>query len=414
MILGARHQLAACGREKSQAVRPNWPNGILAISIAPRQAGLRNDVFQEDRHGMEGFSPLGKSKAFSLVDPGSFPYLLVGACALIVASFHAPFVWMLNKWFVVEEYSPGPVVPILSSLALWHTLKKRQALPRVSRRTAWLGVLAAILLAIIVYLGKEHPRLLPAGGVLSSGCYSILFAAMTLALFYSGILLDRRTSGDSGQRAGGLGLAILLLSLLVHFLALRGDLPRASIIAYVTLLFGATWYLHGWNTARRLIFPYAILFLMVPLEFIDEIVGVPLRLMATNASVFLMRLVGLEVEQRGTSFAIGSMDFTVDAPCSGLKSLIALTALGATFAYVTQPTLLKKLMLGACAVPIALLANIIRLACVGISAELFRKDFAISVFHDYGAVFLYIFAILVFISLDKRVFQAPWFKVKNF
>lgn len=333
---------------------------------------------------------------------------------LTVVSFYAPFLWMLNQWFVVEEYSPGPVVPILCGIALWHTLKKRKSLPEISRRTGRLWIAGAILLAGIVYVGKEHSRLLPAAGFFSFASYSVLFSAMTFALLYSGFLLERAASGNHGRRAEPLGLALLLLSLAVHFLALRGDFPRASIAAYLTLLFGMSWYLHGWRTVRRLLFPYALLVFMVPLEFIDEIVGVPLRLMATDVAVFLMRVVGLTVKQTGNWFAIGSMQFAVDAPCSGLKSLIALTALGATFAYVTQPTFLKKLLLGASAVPIAIFTNIIRLACVGVSARFFGKNFAVKVFHDHAAIFLYIFAILILISLDKRVFQAKWFKVKNF
>jgi exosortase len=363
---------------------------------------------------MHSLSDTGKSRAVTRRQPRHQLYLLVGACVLVVVSFSGPFAWMLNQWFVVEEYSPGPAVPILSAIALWHMLKKREALPRISRRAAKWCIGSAAFLAGIVYLGREHPRLLLAGGVLSSLSYTILFAAMTFSLLSSGFLLDRLASGSDKRRTGLFALVLLLLSLGVHFLALRGDFPRASIVAYVSLLFCMSWYLHGWMTARALAFPYLILILMVPLEFIDEIVGVPLRLMATDAAVFLMRLVGLQVEQVGNWFTVGSMEFMVDAPCSGLKSLIALLALGATFAYVTQPTVLKKVLLAACAVPIALVTNILRLACVGISAEFFGRDFAVSVFHDHAAVFLYIFAILIFISLDKRVFQAKWFRVRNF
>lgn len=356
----------------------------------------------------------GEWKTIRRLTPDRSLCLLAGACVLVVVSFYGPFVWMLNQWFVVEEYSPGPVVPVLCAIALWHTLKKGGALPRLSRRAARLSILGAVVLAGIVYLDKEHPRVLPGAGFLSGVSYSILFAAMTFALVYCGFLLDLAAPGERVRRAEAAGLLLFLLSLAIHFLALRGDFPRASIVAYLMLLFGVSWYLHGWKTVKRLVFPYAILVFMVPLEFIDEIVGVPLRLMATDAAVFLMRLVGLQVTQTGNWFAIGSMEFTVDAPCSGLKSLIALTALGATFAYVTQPTLLKKILLGTCAVPIAILTNIIRLACVGISAELFGRKFAVMVFHDYAAIFLYIFAIMLFISLDRKVFQAEWFRVKNF
>jgi len=363
---------------------------------------------------MNGFSKVLKLKTVQRLASDRSIVLLAAASAIIVVSFYGPFAWMLNQWFVVEEYSPGPAVPILASIVLWHTVKKNGALPQVSRRTARSILLAAGVLALLVYIGKEHPRLLPGSRLLASAAYSVLFAAMSFVLLYSAAVLRTASSGEPGRAIAWMGLALVLLSLAVHFVALRGDLPRASIMAYISLIFAVTWYSYGWRTARRLAFPYAMLLFMVPVEFIDETLGVPLRLMATRVSVALMRMVGLDVVQTGNWFAVGSMDFAVDAPCSGLKSLIALTALGATFAYVTQPTLIKKLLLAGCAIPIAILTNIARLACVGIFAQLITRDFAVSVFHDHAAVFLYILAILIFMSLDKRVFQAEWFKVKNF
>jgi len=340
----------------------------------------------------------------------------VAVCGLIVVSFYAPFVWMLNQWFVVEEYSPGPAVPILASIALWHVLKKHKALPTFPRRCGRQLLLGAAVLALLVYVGKEYPLTFPGLRFLSALSFTILFASMTLLLISIGFLLAPKNPSAGARPAprGWMGMSLLLFSLLVHFFALRGDLARASIVAYISLLFGITWYLHGWSVAKTLLFPFGMLLLMVPIEFIDETFGVPLRLMATSVSVYLMRMVGLDVLQTGNWFAIGSMEFSVDAPCSGLKSLIALTALGATFAYVTQRTFFKKLLLASCAIPIALVTNIVRLACVGIFAQLINKDFAVTVFHDQAAVFLYVLAILIFMSLDKKVFQAEWFRVKNF
>lgn len=339
---------------------------------------------------------------------------LAAASVLIVVSFYAPFLWMLNQWFVVEEYSPGPAVPVLCMIALWHALKTGHALPKVRKRALRMCVGAAALLAGIVYLGKEHSPLVPGAEFLTTGSFSVLFGMMTLVLLYSGFLLQRAESERAAGAAEAPGLALLLLSLAMHLISLRGDFPRASIVAYVSLLFSICWYLNGWKNAKRLAFPYALLILMVPLEFIDEIAGVPLRILATDGAVFLMRLTGLQVEQTGNWFAIGSMEFTVDAPCSGLKSLIALTALGATFAYVTQRTFLKKVLLAACAIPIAIVTNVVRLACVGISAHFFGRDVAVKVFHDHATLVLYILAILILISLDRRVFQSKWFKIKNF
>lgn len=340
--------------------------------------------------------------------------LYASVSGLIVVTFYAPFAWMLNQWFVVEAYSPGPVVPILAAIALWHVLKRQESLPALPRRLRWQLVLSFAVLGVLVYLGKEYPRTFPFLSAIAAVSYGVLFAAMTFLLLAAGSLIVAKHPGRNRRRFVWMGMVLLLFSLAIHFLALRGDLPRASIVAYVSLLFGVAWYLYGWGVVKTLLFPFGMLLFMVPMEFIDETFGVPLRLLATNLSVFLMRTVGLTVVQTGNWFAIGSMEFTVDAPCSGLKSMIALTALGATFAYVTQPTFFKKLLLASCAIPIALLANVVRLACVGIFAHLISKEFAITVFHDQAAVFLYILAIVIFMSLDKKVFQAEWFRVKNF
>jgi exosortase len=343
------------------------------------------------------------------------PLLLAGVAFLVVVSFYSPFLWMLDQWFVVEEYSPGPAIPVLAAIAFWHTLKKNDAFPKFPRKTVRSFLYSLLALALVVYLGKEHPRLLPASGFLASASYSLLFIAMSILLLSSGALLSRSPSAQClGHSFTALGLTLVLLSLTLHFFALRGDLPRASIVSYIALLFAISWFLYGWKTVRRLVFPYALLLFMVPVAFIDEIVGIPLRVMATGMAVSFMKIVGLQVVQRGTWFAVGSMEFAVNAPCSGLKSLIALTALGATFAYVTQPTLAKKILLGLCAIPIAILTNVVRLACVGIFAQVLGKDLAITLFHDHAAILLYALAIVIFISLDKKVFQAEWFKVKNF
>jgi exosortase len=363
---------------------------------------------------MDGFSRTAESEISTPSSADRSFWLLMAACAVIVLSFYASFMWMLDQWFLVEGHFPGPAIPILASIALWHALKKNRALPPIPRRAALLALSVTVVLAALVYVGRKHPHLLPAAKFLSSASYSILFAATTFVLLYSGALLQRAIPGRQGGQAVALGFALALLSLVVHFFALRGDLPRASVVAYVFLLFAATWYLRGWTVARILIFPLAMLFVMVPFQFVDETLGIPLRVMATRAAVFLMRSVGLNVVQVGNWFSIGSMEFAVGGPCSGLKSLVALAALGATFAYLTQHSTIKKLLLAAAAVPIAILTNIVRLACVGISSQLFGKNFAVTVFHDHAAVFLYILSIAILISLDKKVFQAEWFRIKNF
>ena len=63
----------------------------------------------------------------------------------------------------------------------------------------------------------------------------------------------------------------------------------------------------------------------------------------------IMNAFGMGVEQVGTTMSIGDLKFSVEAACSGLKSLMALSALGATFAFATQPTVFRKYFVALCA-----------------------------------------------------------------
>ena len=62
--------------------------------------------------------------------------------------------------------------------------------------------------------------------------------------------------------------------------------------------------------------------------------------------------------------ADGSFAIDVADPCSGLRSLFALMALTAGYAYFTQPTWLRRGILFAASVPIAILGNVARILSI--------------------------------------------------
>ena len=146
----------------------------------------------------------------------------------------------------------------------------------------------------------------------------------------------------------------------------------------------------------------------------------------TNISVVIMKgigaLNGMEVIQTGTKFLINGDPFDVAPACSGLRSLVALSAIGSAYAFITQPTILRKWLLGLCSIPIAVVTNVIRLVLVGVTCHYFNSKSALWV-HD-NAIFLYILAILFLFSLDKIFDKAAkskwlkeifkWLKIKDF
>lgn len=104
------------------------------------------------------------------------------------------------------------------------------------------------------------------------------------------------------------------------------------------MLWGLPFLLYGYRFARELLFPCGYLFLAIPLNFIDSMTA-PLRLFATAASAFLLNGLGLKVVRVGAGLYSGAGNpfaFNVAPECSGLHSLLAMTALMAFYAWYTQ------------------------------------------------------------------------------
>lgn len=360
-------------------------------------------------------------------------------CLILVVSFHKPFQWMLNQWFVIEENSPGPIVPILLIVIFWSQFKKTAIKPSYNKKAVYIALGISLFLGAVAYLGKEYKKEYPQYEILSIIAFDILFFALTLILIYVGYLFYRERKAIIPEiperRNDGIsfGLFAIILGLLFHFMGMRGDQDRISLIAYIAVIYGLNYFLFGRWVGKRILFPYAILAFIVPMEFLDDYIGGPLRVHATNGSVWVMQkfalFINMEVIQHGTKFIIDGKPFDVAPACSGLRSLVALTIIGASYAFISQPTALRKWLLGLCAIPIALFTNIIRLVLVGLTSHFFGSERAMWV-HD-NAIFLYILAIIAFFSLDKvfdrlsktKLFLAggkwikaklSWLKVKDF
>ena len=111
--------------------------------------------------------------------------------------------------------------------------------------------------------------------------------------------------------------------------------PRPRIKGLIILLWGLPFLLYGYRFARELLFPCGYLFLAIPLNFIDSMTA-PLRLFATAASAFLLNGLGLKVVRVGAGLYSGAGNpfaFNVAPECSGLHSLLAMTALMAFYAW---------------------------------------------------------------------------------
>jgi len=213
------------------------------------------------------------------------------------------------------------------------------------------------------------------------------------------------------------GLPALLACFILFWLGNRGEQARLmqfGMIGCVAALPFACW---GAGVARRLLFPAAYLCFIMPTSFLDALTF-RLRLLATAISSGVLNGVGIAVQQMGTAMiSTDGAGFKLDVadPCSGMHSVFALAALTAAYAYFTQQTALRRWLLFACAVPLAVIGNIARIVSIGIVARLFGQERAVGFYHDYSGYVVFVVAVLLMMQVglwigklgkEKRVTEA--------
>jgi exosortase len=82
----------------------------------------------------------------------------------------------------------------------------------------------------------------------------------------------------------------------------------------------------------------------------------------------------------------------VEDPCSGIRSLVALIALGALMAYFSNISKPKKVILFLFSIPIAISTNIIRIVSLSLVSEIYGEKIATGRFHDTMGIVVFVLA----------------------
>ena len=196
-------------------------------------------------------------------------------------------------------------------------------------------------------------------------------------------------------------LALIIMALLVHLAGYRTQLTRLSILSMVFLSWAIPLYVYGKGVARLLVFPCSYLLFCIPLSFLNTIT-VPLRLLASQVAAFLLNGIGIPAVSRGTaifSAAAGGFDFDVADACSGLRSLLAMTALTAVYAWYSQRGLWRQWILFLSAVPLAMAGNVLRIVIIALIAVGFGQDAAIHVYEKFSGMIVFVAAVSLMVAV---------------
>lgn len=203
-----------------------------------------------------------------------------------------------------------------------------------------------------------------------------------------------------------LGLALCVPCALLALVGTRGLQIRFEQLGFIGLCVTVPWALFGRRTATCFFFPALYLCFTIPLSTFLDVVTIHLRLLASGTALGVLKGFGLDVAQNGTAiYSQGAHPFSIDVaePCSGLRSIFALMALTAAYAWYNQPTWLRRALLFACSVPLAVLGNVTRILSICLVAAWADPKFALGFYHDYSGYVVFVVAIALMVACGEVI-----------
>lgn len=258
------------------------------------------------------------------------------------------FIWLLNSWLTDPYYSHGFLIPIISGFILWRHIRENKN-------------------------RKER-----GGGT-----------------------LNPETDLESEPSPFNPGIFIFAFGLILYITGFITVFPFLTALSFLFTTGGLILYSYGKPMMRASLFPIAFLIFAIPMPFVFlDKVAYNLQALSARYPASLLELLGIPVTRVGAEIHLTDASFIIGLPCSGMNSLISLLALATLFIYLLKCPWYKQVALLCLAVPIAILANILRVTSLLLIANAYGAETANGFFHTLFSPLLFILAFIFLILMS--------------
>jgi exosortase len=198
------------------------------------------------------------------------------------------------------------------------------------------------------------------------------------------------------------GAALLVIGLALYVVGRSQSFYQFEVGSAIPVLLGIGCLLLDRPSLRQVVFPVMLILFVIPVpgSIADELL-LPLKELVSRIVDNLLHLAGYPIARNGVVLLIGPYSLLIADACSGLNSMIALSGIGLLYLYIGGHR--KKslhIVLLASILPIALLANILRVLALVLITFYFGDDAGAS-FHDAASYLEILFAFGGFFTLDS-------------
>lgn len=212
----------------------------------------------------------------------------------------------------------------------------------------------------------------------------------------------RATPHDDITPAPVIGWLLIVIGLAVMFLGRTQDVLPVETFSIMFVISGCVLLVVGWPGLRAFAFPIFFLLFAVPLpDWLVDGATVPLKVFISDMVTSSLYALGYPVAQNGVIIMIGTYQLLVKDACSGLNSIIALSAIAVFYAYeFRRNERVRSLLLLATIVPITIAANFVRVMCLVLIAYYGDVELIDGTLHSLTGIGLFVVAVILLFLFD--------------
>ncbi len=183
------------------------------------------------------------------------------------------------------------------------------------------------------------------------------------------------------------GLAFLCAGLSIFYIAgyLNYGKEWLQGLSLVINLAGVVVLLGGWSALKWAWPAVAFLIFMFQLPYkVEYALGGNLQKIAAMSSEFVLQTIGFPTYREGVVLHVKDQSLEVAKACSGLSMLLTFIALSVAVVLIVKRPWLDRVLLLIAAIPVAVIANVIRISFTGMLYSWGGRELGDRVFHDFA------------------------------
>lgn len=246
--------------------------------------------------------------------------------------------------------------------------------------------------------------------VRESGAHGPIVLVTGLWLLSRQLTADRGVAKQGALWLSGLGLlaglGFYVFGRVFDFVSLETFGLYTVGVAMLHSAFGVMALLKNW-------FPFFYLgFAIPPPGWLIDRLTAPLKQFVSEAAMRTLSSVGVPVSREGVTIYVSKYQLLMEDACSGMNSLVGLTAISLLYIYLLRGSSIRySLLMTAFVIPIAILGNIMRVMILILLTYFFGDEVAQGFLHYTAGFLLFALDLILVFAVDSvlvRIVPRSW------